>query len=384
MRILLVTSRYLPHRGGLETVVSHVAQQYRRMGHEVLIVTSRYPRSLPNSEIIAGLPVERLMFLFPKLRFLRERRFDLFLAGLWYSWYTLWRLQRIIRRFGPDIVNLHYLGDPGLFLWLLHRWSNFPWVISLHGGDVDGEPHRSRFKVWLFRAAIRRADVVTACSRNLADQACQLAGAAKNKMQVIHNGVDWMRFGTAQPYAYERPYVVAVGQLVAHKGFDLLIRAFAKIAGHFAEVDLLIAGDGDYEKKLKELIQTHRLMDRVCLLGRVDEDMVASLMVGSLFVAMPSRREPFGIVALEGMAAARRVLATPVGGIPEFLPLETNRMVEPVLDRWIEALDDWLTLTYGEGKVEVPDNRLQAQGFTWKRVASQYLEVYKSVQRDQG
>jgi len=67
----------------------------------------------------------------------------------------------------------------------------------------------------------------------------------------------------------------------------------------------------------------------VQLPGKVDEATVAALMAGCLFIAMPSRRESFGMVALEGMAAGKPVLATPTGGLPEFLPAPPNRLVVP-------------------------------------------------------
>jgi glycosyltransferase involved in cell wall biosynthesis len=193
---------------------------------------------------------------------------------------------------------------------------------------------------------------------------------------VIHNSVDCGVFAAARPYPHERAYVAAVGQLVAHKGFDLLIEAFAKVDARFPDVDLLIAGDGDYDEELTRLIQAHGLKDRVHLLGRVDKETVASLFVGSLFVAVPSRREPFGIVALEGMAAARRVLATPVGGIPEFLPTDVNRMVEPDLDRWVGALEDWLAIPRDKDVANVPSNRVQAERFASNSVASEYMKTY--------
>ena len=376
MRILLVTSRYLPHRGGLETVVSHIAQEFQQRGHEVLIIASRYPRSLPEYEVINGIRVRRLQFLYPQMRFLRTRRIDLFLGGFWFVVHTSWRLHKVIRRFKPDVVNLHYLGSTGLFLWLQHLWSEFLWVISLHGGDVDGEPHRSRFKAWLFRASLSRADMVTVCSNHLADQVRQLAEVIEDKTHVIHNGVEWKRFIQAQPYRHERSYIAAVGQLVEHKGFDLLIEAFAEVEKHFPDVDVLIAGEGEHKRKLKTLIHARGLEDRIHLLGRIDEGEVASLMNGSLFVAMPSRREPFGIVALEGMAAARHVLTTPVGGIPEFLSQDVNWMVEPRLEPWIRALSECLVLTYQENNVEVPSNQIRAKNLSWKVVASEYLSTY--------
>jgi len=374
VKILLVTSRYLPHLGGLATVVHHLAQEMRHSGHDVLVVANRYPRSLPSKETIGGVRVKRLLFLYPQSRFLRQRRFDLLLASLWYAWRTTCQLAQVIRDYRPDVVNLHYLASPGPFLWLLQPWLLFPWVVSLHGGDVRGEPYHSHFNGWLFRAAVSRANVITACSRRLADEATQLTPIPPGRLHVIHNGVDCQRFACAAPYAHPKSYIAAVAQLVPHKGFDLLINAFGDVAGMFPDVDLLIAGDGTCRGELAELISKRGLTERVRLLGSADESTVASLMTGCLFAAVPSRREAFGIVALEAMAAGKRVLATPVGGIPEFLPPGINRMVGPERAAWASALADWLSLD--RSRLDGTANQAQTQHLGWEQVAAHYLQVY--------
>jgi glycosyltransferase involved in cell wall biosynthesis len=378
VRILLVTGRYYPHRGGLETVVHNLAREFNRTGHDVMIVTNRYPRTLPAAEVIDGIQVQRMQFLYPQMRFLREKRLDLLMASLWFVIFTSWTLLLAIRQFKPDVINLHYVGAPGFFLSMLHSFWRFPWVVSLHGGDVDGEPRLSRQGKRLFERVTRRADVITACSRDLARQAEALSPAVEKKLRVIHNGVDARRFATAPRYRHDQPYVAAVGQLASHKGFDLLVDAFANVAGAHGGVDLIIAGDGECRKELIAQVQERKLSERVHFLGRVDEPTVASIMAGSLFVAVPSKREPFGIVALEAMAAGRPVLATPVGGIPEFLPNGVNRQVKPDRESWTAALSDLLDKSQG-GRLEGEANKAVAERFNWREVAGRYLDAYAAA-----
>src|SRR5216683_3625552 len=230
MRILLVTARYYPHRGGLETVVHHLAKGYRRVGHHVRIVTNRYPRTLPAHEMIDDVPVTRMQFLYPQKRFANEKSFDLLAASCWFVPRTAWSLWRTLREFKPDIINLHYLGAPAVFLSALHRLKRFPWVITLHGGDVDGEPHVSPQGMRLFKRSTKQAEIVTSCSRDLATQAIALSPSIERKLRVIHNGVDAQAFARAQHYEHPKPYVAAVGQLVEHKGFDLLVDSFGDVA----------------------------------------------------------------------------------------------------------------------------------------------------------
>lgn len=380
MRILLITSRYLPHRGGLESVAYHLAQVFQKQGHTIQIVTNRYPRTLPAREQIEGIQIIRLHFILPELKYLRAGRFDLWLAGLWYRIHTRRALRRIIKDFQPDIINNHYLNETAEFteksIYGIH--PAIPWVLSLHGGDVDGEPLLSSANKARFCRLVQKADEVTACSQFLANQAQSLEPALQGKTHVIHNGVDAVRFANAEPHITQFPYIFAVGQLMPHKGFDLLIEAFAKVSEKYPKIQLWIAGAGGQKADLDFLILQKKLTERVRILGKVDEGAVASLMAGSLFIAMPSRREPFGIVALEGMAAGKPVLATPVGGLPEFLPVPPNLLVAPEVDLWAAALDEWLTKPE-HGQTIVEKNRKEASKRIWQKTAEQYLQIYKQA-----
>ncbi|MFZ5919802.1 MAG: glycosyltransferase family 4 protein [Chloroflexota bacterium] len=380
MRILLISARYLPHRGGLESVTHHLAQEFCRQGHTVQIVTRRYPRALPATEEMDGVQVTRLHFLLPDWTYLLRFRFDLWLAGLWYRFYDTRALRRTINDFQPDIINNHYLNEVADFTGrcVAKLSVAIPWVVSLHGGDVDGEPLFSRISKERFSRLSRQANGLTACSNFLAIQARTLEPALQGKIEVIHNGVDAKGFANAKPYPADHPYIFAVGQLASHKGFDLLIQAFAQVAGKYPNVQLWIAGDGSQRTALETLIQQKKLVERVQLLGRVNEVMVASLMAGCSFVAMPSHREPFGIVALEAMAAGKCVLATPVGGIPEFLPCPPNRMVVPEQSAWSNALDEWLALAMS-GQLMANGNIQEALKRDWSNVARQYLQIFDQV-----
>jgi len=378
LRILIVTARYAPHVGGLETVVREVAAQLRQEGHTISLVTNRFPRTLPKYEEIENIPVRRLFFLVPKLSYLRSGHLVEWLAGLAFLPLTLIQLLRILLTYRPDVVNLHYLGSPAFFLLVLHYLLHFRLVVSLHGGDVDGEPYQSRFNRWLFEALLDRATKVTACSQVLLDHALGLAPRILPKSSVIHNGVNTQLFESAKIYDHTRPYLFAVGQLSQHKGFDTLITAFAHISKDVQELDLLIAGDGPERRRLSEQVLSYDLSQRVHLLGSISREEVASLMRGCFAVVIPSRREPFGIVGLEAMASGRPIIATRIGGLTEALADADVRWIS--IDNQLSDLTiALLTLmdTYGlqEDVISV-DNQEKSRRYSWQRVASHYLEVF--------
>src|SRR6185295_3382708 len=99
MRILLLPASYAPVVGGLQTVVQALARALDQKGHEVLVVTNKYPRRLSKREQIDGINVRRLHFLNPRLDDVKRSRLDLFLAALYFSPATRFQLRRIVQSF---------------------------------------------------------------------------------------------------------------------------------------------------------------------------------------------------------------------------------------------------------------------------------------------
>ena len=114
------------------------------------------------------------------------------------------------------------------------------------------------------------------------------------------------------------------------------------------------------------------------MLGKVNEEKVIDLLKGCLFLAVPSLREPFGIVALEGMAAGKLVLASPIGGITEFLPVPPNKFVNPNVTDWVQALTEYLTISKNQPIIS-QENMTTAQNYSWEIVSDKYIALYNEV-----
>lgn len=145
----------------------------------------------------------------------------------------------------------------------------------------------------------------------------------------IHNGIDPRRYAVAEPAPLDLPdgsvAVGFVGRLVEEKGLAELAAAWRRLVPDRPRLHLVIAGAGKYEGEFRRLLGD---APRVHWLGfRTD---VPEVMRALDLVVVPSREEPFGIVALEAMAAGRPVLATRAGGLVEVvLDGETGRLVPP-------------------------------------------------------
>jgi len=328
----------------------------------------------------------RLQFLKPSRQHLSNRRFDLFLAGFYSFPMTLWRIRHLVRSFQPDVLNVHFPDAQIPFVLALRESFDFRFVVSLHGHEVlrhfvfDPEERlgslREDARVDALRAILTAADAVTACSNYLLEHAVMIDASVESKGQAIYNGIDLTRFENAPAYQHPRPYFLAYGRLTQKKGFDLLIKAFAELTDACRGYDLVIAGEGESGPDLERLVNDLGLENRVIFYGRASQPEVVSLLNGAEFVVVPSRREPFGIVALEAMAAGKLLLSTRVGGLPEFVKGEANQLVPPTVEGLAQGLRIFLN-RYEKGSLDGKQNRLRAEGYSWDRCVHQYVSVYE-------
>ncbi len=369
-RVLLVAASYAPNLGGLQTVTAQLARGLVARGVAVQVITSRYPRRLPASETLDGVLVRRMDFVLPRGRDLRRGRFDLFAAGIVLAPFTTLRLVVQILRFRPSAVNLHFVGAPAFFVLLAHSLLRFRLVVSLHGDDVEGLAGRSGFDRWVFRTLLRRAEGVTAVSRALLAEALAIAPTAAARARVIYNSLNG---GEVPCEGGGGEDWVAVGRLVPKKGFDVLIEAFARAQLRCGA--LVLIGDGPERARLEELSRARGLERRILFRGALPHPETLRIIACGRGLIVPSRAEPFGLVALEAMAAGKPVLASAVGGLPEVLDGAEAVLVPPddvpALAAGLEALDRRLERepTFGAR------NRQCAARFSQNRLIESYLEV---------
>lgn len=375
LNILLVVSSYLPNVGGLQTVTSNLARGLREQGHEVTVLAQRYPRTLPEREVISDVPVERLLFLEPRWSQLAQGRIDLFAAGLVYFPLTLLRLIWRLRRGQYDIVNLHFCGDPALFLLLAHRLFHFPFIVSLHGDDVQGLRRRSAFDRRVFGATLREAEAVTACSQDLLNETPGIEGTTAGKARVIVNGVT-LGDAAAEP---AQDYMLGVGRLMPKKGFDVLLNALARLRDRGKTTRLVLIGDGPEREHLEKQAGELALENLVEFRGSQTHSAVWQALCRAKLAAVPSRLEPFGMAALEALAAGKPVVASRVGGLIDVLDGAEAELVPPddaeALARAMETMLERIQADplYGAR------NRERAKRFSTGKMVEGYTALYHAV-----
>ncbi|MBJ7330216.1 MAG: glycosyltransferase [Solirubrobacteraceae bacterium] len=245
------------------------------------------------------------------------------------------------RRFGPDVVYAHFLVPAGTAGALAAAAGGVPLVLTAHGTDVENA-ERSAVLRAVTRATVARAANVIAVSQHLADRLVAVVPEARAKTEVIDCGVDLRVFSPREAgparealgWSGDGPFVVCAGSLVERKNVRRLADAFAQLGGG----QLAFVGDGPLAAQLAA-------RPGIRVTGRLAHAEVAPWLAAADVVAQPSLREPFGQVTLEGMAMARSVVATRVGGPPEFVPPGAGVLIDPTrTDDLVRGLREALAL----------------------------------------
>jgi glycosyltransferase involved in cell wall biosynthesis len=214
----------------------------------------------------------------------------------------------------PDVVYAHFLVPAGLVAALAGR---APLVVTAHGRDVRNIGAYPGVAA-ATRLVVRRAATVVCVSDYLRRELETKLPEARGRTEVVSSGVDRERFALA-PAPDGPPRFLCVGSLDERKNVVRLADAFAR----FGEGTLTFAGDGPARAELAGRAN-------VRLLGRVPHDEIPQLLAESRVLTQPSLLEPLGQALLEAMACGRSVVATRIGGPPEFVPPEAGILVDPL------------------------------------------------------
>ncbi|BCM89818.1 glycogen synthase [Abditibacteriota bacterium] len=382
MKIALFASAFHPHLGGVEELVRQLAHALNRAGHDAYIVTERWPRTLPDYEEFEGLRVYR--FAFRTVAGGSPLNVARSVASLALTGASIRRaVAEVVKKEETDMVHVECVSSNAIYALSAARTLKLPLVVTLQGEltmDAAQIYQKHEGARDLMRSALNGADFVTGCSSQTVREAEEFMGKPFGERgQVLFNGIRLADFEGVAPYSHPRPYILGIGRHVEQKGFDVLLRAYARLleTSKGTGTDLLLAGDGASHQQLKELSASLGLDGRAHFVGRVDRPKAVALFKGCAFFVLPSRHEPMGIVNLEAMAAGKAVVASRVGGVPELVFDGENGLL-------VEAGNVESLVTALQTLVEDPQKAadLGANGhervraFDWDAIAAQYLEIY--------
>jgi glycosyltransferase involved in cell wall biosynthesis len=286
VRILLISNMYPgPKRPEFGVFVQNLAEELRRRGHDVDEAVLRDSR--------AGLlrtPVKYLKLLIAASTAARDAR--------------------------PDVIYAHFLVPTGAIARLVSSQCVAPYVITAHGQDV-ANARRNRLMSAVTRWAAAKAAAVICVSDYLARR---LPEAGTTPVNVIDCGVDTARFRPAERAPGDRLRFLFVGSLTPRKNVGRLVQAHSLLG----RGSLTVVGSGPLEAGLRAGAHA-----TVCFVGPLTPDGVADQLRRADVLCLPSLEEPFGQAALEALATGRPVVATRVGGPPEYVTPECGSLIDP-------------------------------------------------------
>ena len=151
------------------------------------------------------------------------------------------------------------------------------------------------------------------------------------------------------PYLHSRPYLFAAGRFVHKKGFDILIKAYSHFVQKNPKIDLILAGTGEKLEEYKKIAenlgiqwassQEEAIEDNSGIIywGRADRREMKSLIAGSAMVVVPSRKEPFGLIAAREYSMLPLLAIVPVVGMLPLLAILSMMAVSFKLVRAFET-----------------------------------------------
>ncbi len=329
MKVAQLTTRYPPAPGGVEQHVAELVPRLRARGHSVDVYTSDLYREFP--------AMQRLPPEVP-----REERIDQGAIHRLRVWslpgelhYVFFRgLPEALARDRPEVVHAHTYGTNQVSAaHRYHRRSGTPFVLTAHFHpiwSIEGGWLRHRLRGFYDRrvaGGVMQDAARVIVQTHEEERLLRSLGLALPPVEIVPPGYRPLpapaagRPTFAEQYRIPGPFVLFVGRLASNKGLLELTEAFASLARVDRSSHLVIVGeDGGMRAAVETRAKALGVSDRTHLVGHVDDDaMLSAAYREARLTVLPSEYEAFGLVLLESLAAGTPVVASRVGGIPEFV-----------------------------------------------------------------
>lgn len=284
----------------------------------------------------------------------------------------------------PDVIHAQHL-------WITpYVASKFdiPYVVTAHGTDLKGFVKDERYHKYALEGA-RKASKIITISKQVDREVTELYGISENKALVM-NGYNEDLFKpkildykkTLEDFGIHKvtDHIVSfAGKLADFKGVDVLLRAAAIYEEKLNNnVTTILAGDGELRGKLLALKEELDLKN-VHFLGHVSQQQLVDLYNLADVSTVPSRSEPFGLVAIEALACGTPVVGTDQGGLPDFINHKVGQLV-PVEDH--EALAQAIiNEIFNDNKADRAAycHHYALNNFSWKKSLEEVVEIYREI-----
>ena len=344
MKVLIVN--HFPLTGsGSGAYTTNIANSLVKLGHEVCAV---YPDNAPESSdwLFKTHPVyfksETHSLIKPEVNFnfpcftthpRSTMTFDNMTDGQFSDYMNALKaaIASEVENFKPDIIHCGHI-------WLLANLAtefSIPVVITCHGTDLMGIKSCARFRKYALEAAEKCSAIVAISNGNL-NELNKVLPQFKSKFHLIPNGFNSSVFypeacstkSVLKMFEIEKPYskiISFAGKFAHFKGIDVLLRANALYARD--DTATILAGDGELFEEMSKL-KTDLQLNDTYFVHNQPHDVLRKLYSAAEVSLVPSRNEPFGLVAIEAGACGAPVIASESGGLIDIVVPKTGMFFE--------------------------------------------------------
>lgn len=283
--------------------------------------------------------------------------------------------KEIVKKEGPiDIIHAQSSLWGGISAAYISEKYNIPLVITEHS-SVERGPYVKNSYVPFIRDSYKKAKKVITVGNGLKNEIQALSG--RNDIEVIGNLVDLSKFTIKKRIQNEKFIFFSLAFLEGEKGFDTLIKSFAKKFKD-KEAVLYIGGDGSQRSWLEALTVENGVKDQIIFLGALSRDDVSKWMNKCDCFVLPSRYETFGVVYIEALASGRPVIGALNGGAEDIIN-NLNGYLVPIddIDKLAEKMLELYKKIDSYNEEEIRSDCLKR--FSPEVIVNKIISVYKEV-----
>lgn len=389
MKILMLSWEYPPKNvGGISTHVYNLSHELSNLGHEVHVVTCE-EGTAPIEENDEGVYVHRVS----------PYKVDTNDFTKWVMHLNFAMIEeciRLIRKIGKvDIIHAHD--------WLTAyaakalKWSyKIPTVCTMHATE-KGRNNGIRTEMQRYISSVEwmlnyEAWKVVVCSTYMKKEIINAFSIPEDKVWIVPNGInlkefdfefDWLNY--RRKFAEDDEKIVFfIGRHVFEKGIQLLVDASYDIVQEYNKVKFIIAGKGPMTEELKSKVKNMGLSDKFIFTGYMNNEKRDKLYKVANVVVLPSLYEPFGIAAIEAMAAGCPVVVSDTGGFSETVEHKFSGM-KMINGNSNSLKDNVLQLLNDDGLCKyLRENAFKtvSENYTWSKVADLTVKMYNTVKEE--
>jgi glycosyltransferase involved in cell wall biosynthesis len=389
LSVLMLSWEFPPRViGGISPHVYFLSKSLAKQGVKVHVVTCDFPDA-PDHEVIDGVEVYRIdSYKNPAPDFATW----VYLMNLNMQKETAALIKKLDGQI--DVIHAHdwLVADAGIGLKHVFRK---PLLVTMHSTEIgrrDGTHNNTEKMIheteaWLTYEAWK----VICCSDYMINHVRWAFGLPNDKLVMVPNGVNSNAYAQIQPdkefrakFALpEEKIVLFVGRLVYEKGIHILINAVPKILEK-VNAKFIIVGSGYMKEQLLNIVRSMGLEHKVMFEGFMDEQTLQKLQKTADVSVVPSLFEPFGIVALEAMAAKSTIVVSDTGGLSEIVDHDVTGIKvypnNPESLAW--GITKILLDPVYSSKLRENAYRKILEKYDWEKIAQQTKHIYENVLAD--